>query len=925
MLSRPLPILAAAFAVCLCAGNAVAAPPWCSTPLAKWTEGASFDQDYDLQPPFGAWEEQEGALVARGTADRWSTKLYPADLGPNAKVALRFTVDASSGKALQLPGGCVRWGFYWGENLPGWDLAVVLSYKDPLDFCRVLVSASRNELGLWDAASGFLQLIPCDLGVGRPHELDIMVLGPHYRVLLDGELVMDYWNRSVTHDGGQPGLAVYNSTVQFERFEAEDVRTLRAETMPAHKPDFHFRPCGPTAFGAADGLILFDGNEPISVYSVSPQGNAGTLFQDMVRLKPGWRSAYYTWIGPGINYGVNGSILALVGKFPEAFKVEKEGEQLVFTFRTEAPDLAYAEQTCTVRYDTDREVYRYEYSAHTQWTTQEPYTLYYMELTDPLTYNNRTPGPEVVNRWDPTGHQWWVLRDKDGAWVRSPLIDYLSKYNGHPMAWPTSSDFLYPDPVACPAWETTLKWEQPDQRSYDVGLCHWGYDFHHTEEGHSVTLPVGTQRDYSLTLTALPAAEARKIFEKTEVAPKVASSTDKYPVFNAAGTTFDLMSTRQAPTSTMVWDTGTVDNSVGRTDKHSLRVDGPDTAKVQMYQYAFEQWAEQWWLRGWFKAEGVGGRGLLARVKYSYARDPEELFYLGGLQGADKWTYFSFLTTAPKQRDCTNLEFELDGPGKVWLDDIAFSAVQEGQTPETTPFVMSADLEPRTDMLIDLSPTEAPGTGVYDESRNGHALQLKGPTWVTEEGHGFLRFDGQDDYAYLPLKSVLEPRDPPPGTTGSEIYKPLFRLDTFTYEIWARPRPAEGRMVLLNYLRCSPYAFFDPVPGEPEECRFVYQNNIFHGQKISLEKIVPYDEWLHVVATHGDGKVILYLNGEKAGEVTYDPEGPGFAFFAYTWRYDIGSFLGGKGNNFAGDLGPFRLYTRALTEEEAKESYTKRW
>lgn len=922
---RPLTALVAFVAACLCAAAAFAAPPWCATPLAKWADGASFDQDYNLEPPFATWEEQGGALLARGNADRWSTKLYPKDMSGSLRVGVDFTVQASSNQPRQLPGGCIRWGFHWGENLPGWDLAVVLGHKDPLDFCRVLVSASRNEMALWDAASGFLQILPCEVGVGKPHQMEIMALGPHYRVSLDGKPIMDYWNRSLTHPGGRPGLAVYNSTVSVGSFETGTVATFAAEKMPPHQPDFHFRPCGPTAFGAANGLVVFDGDEPISVYSITNQGSPGVLYQDMIRLKPGWRSAYYTFIGPGINTGVNGQILPLAGKLPDAFKVEKEGEQLVFTFRTEAPDLAYTDQTCTVRYDTAREVYRYEYQGHTQWTTKEPYALRYMELTDPLTYNNRAPGPEVVNRWNFAGHQWWVLQGTGGAWQRSPLIDYLGEFNGHAAAWPTSSDFLYPDPVACPAWETTLKWDQPDKRSYDVGMCHWGYDFHHTEEGDTVTLPVGTQRDYTVTFTALPAAEARKLFDKSVVAPKIVPSPDKYPVFNAASTTFDKLSTRQAPTSTMVWLTGKVDDTVGRTDKHSLRVDGPDTAGVQMYQYAFEQWAEKWWVRGWYKAEGVGGRGLLARVKYSYARDPEEVFYIGGQQGADKWTYFSFLTTAPKQRDCTNLEFELDGPGKVWLDDIAFSAVKDGETPKTTAFTMPPGLEPRTDMLIDLSPRKEPGTGVYDESRNGHALQLQGPTWVTEDGRGFLRFDGKDDYAFIPLKSSLEPRDPPEGTTGPEIYKAVFRLDTFTYEIWVRPHPATERMVVLNYLRCSPYAYFDPVAGKPGECRFVYQNNIFHGQAISLEKIVPYDQWLHVVATHGDGKVILYLNGEKAGEVAYDPKAPGFAFFTYTWRYDIGNFLMGKGNYLSGDLGPLRLYTRALTEEEAKRSYEKRW
>jgi hypothetical protein len=506
------------------------------------------------------------------------------------------------------------------------------------------------------------------------------------------------------------------------------------------------------------------------------------------------------------------------------------------------------------------------------------------------------------------------------------LIDYLDGYNGQPTRWAGFQDFLYPDPVACPAFEVTPGWEQPPGRSFDLGLCHWGYDFHHTEEGASIVLPVGSKRDYTLVLTALPAAEAQEIFARSVVAPKVAASREQYPIFEPAGTTFTTLSTRSAPTSTMVWDGGTVDDTTGRTDKHSLRLEGPETAKVQVNQYAIEQWAEKWWVRGWFRSEGVGGRGLLVRVKYSYAREPEEIFYVGGL-GSHDWTFFSFLTTVPRTRDCTNLEFELDGPGRVWLDDVAFSAVTEGKEPTVTPFAMPAGLEPRTDLLIDLSPTKDPGKGVYDESRNGHALLLQGPTWVTEEGRGFLRFDGKDDFGFIPLKPVLEPRDPPPGTTGPEIYKPIFRLDEFTYEIWVRPhQPPDskvGRMYIFDYRR-NPQAYFDQLDAQPGKCRLVYINSIFQGQEIRFEQTVPYDEWLHIVATHGNGKVILYLNGEKTGEVGYDPKGPGFAFFAYTWRYDVGSFLG-SGNWLCGDLGPFRLYTRALTPEEVREAYQRKW
>jgi len=96
-----------------------------------------------------------------------------------------------------------------------------------------------------------------------------------------------------------------------------------------------------------------------------------------------------------------------------------------------------------------------------------------------------------------------------------------------------------------------------------------------------------------------------------------------------------------------------------------------------------EMQAKRWWVRGWFKTRGVRGRGLELRVKYSYQPKPEDLFYLGGLGDRD-WAPFSFITTAPQTRDCTSMTFELDGPGQVWLEGVAISALKEDTHPQTT-------------------------------------------------------------------------------------------------------------------------------------------------------------------------------------------------------------------------------------------------
>ncbi|HEY3416408.1 MAG TPA: hypothetical protein VGM23_05945, partial [Armatimonadota bacterium] len=622
----------------LLASGASAVTTWSPVPLARWAESLTLEGSDTLKTPYGTWAEKDGVLTATGLTERWSTRLLPGDRGAAQRITLRFTVQQSSAAPRSLPGGCSRWNFYWGENYPGWDAGVVLRYADPLNFYRVMISATRGEMALWDSTGGFLQIVPCPVKVGEAHTLSITADGPAFTAQLDGKTVMDYTDRTLPHQRGQVGLAVWKSAVQVTQFTAETLKRGVVRIAP-HTPNFHF--------DTTNGMVLFDGNEPISHYWKFRDGEpsmGGMLFHEAVKLKPGWRPDYYTALGPAIN----GDCLALVGKLPEAFKIEGGGETISYSFQLDNPKYGHADLTCTVRYDAARDAYRYEYRGKFRFTG-EKLSLNSFELIDPLTYNNRFPGPEVIHRWNPAGHRWLAVQGADG-WQRYPMVDFLpASAEG---AWGKFKSFLYPDPAACPAWEVETGWEKPKGRSIGVGLCMWGYDYHHAENGANFVVPVGAERAFAYTLTALPPAEAKSIIEKAPLIPDIAKNTKTYLPFDPSGTTFSKTTTAQDPSTTMVWD-GTQDRTVGHTDKASLRIDGPGSAGVAMYQYAIEQFAKRWWVRGWYKSKGLRGRGLNLCIKYAYGNTPQDNCYLGGLGDKD-WTYFSFITTALTARDCTS-------------------------------------------------------------------------------------------------------------------------------------------------------------------------------------------------------------------------------------------------------------------------------
>jgi len=913
------------FAALLGVSGTLSAAPWSDVPLAQWTEGKTLEVVRGAKEPFGTWSEQGGKLLAQGTANCWSTRLAPGDQGGDQRVRVRFTVQASSRQPWRPPAGpaCVRWGHYWYENAPGWDVGVVLRWKDPLNFYRVQLSATRGELVLWDSTGEFLQMVPCPVKLGQAHTLDVIAHGAHFTAKLDGKEVLDYWDRSLPHTKGQVGLSVWQSTVGVEEF---DVTKLKPEKkrMPRHQPDFRFQMLGKTQ-------ILFDGFEPICRFFQVTRNHPGALYLCNIRLKPGWRPSYYTWYGPGIAPGGNPYVIPMVGKLPEAFQVSKKGKVLEFAFKTAREGTAKADHVCTVRYDPKRGVYRYEFQTKLAFTHTKELKLSSFEMIDPLTFNNRKAGPEVVHRWNWAEHAWHVFKDTRNRWARYPLIDYLAGCNNSHVYWGKSTTFLYPDPAACPAFEVDLKWTPQKDRTFNLGLCHWGYDYHHSEGGPHQVLPSTEKRDYTVTLTALLPAEAEAIFNQSNVADKVAKSKDRYPNFNAAGNTFAEFSTRADPTSTMVWEDGTIDETVGREDSCSLRIDGPAKGFAQVYQYAFEQNAEKWWVRGWYKSADVKGRGLQLRVKYSYAKKPEQIFYLDG-RGDNDWTYFSFVTTAPKQRDCTDISFELDGSGQVWIDDVAFSALKPGEEPKQTRFSLPKDFEPKTDVVADLPMTEKPGLGVYDSSHNGHHLLLFGGTkWMQEQGRGFLRFDGVDDRGTIPIKPTLSSLD---YKAPQALFKTLFPYQQVSYEIWARPQMPVGNpgapANLLHY-RWNPIFRLQNFDAKKHSCQLFVQNNrrlpTDHWRatgKVEFLTEVPLGKWSHIVATYGGGKAVLYVNGRAVGEANYDVKTPGFEFFAYKAQFHVGCWYGQR-DHYHGDLGPIRLHTKALSADEAAERFKNSW
>ena len=915
------------------------AAPWCATPLAQWSESFTLEGFNDQKPPFGKWEVNAGLLVGEGQKPVWSTILAPGDQGANQKVTVRFRIIKGENRPLALPGGCARWRFWYGENISGWDFGTVLRYQDGLNFYRVQLSAARGQLALWDANGGFLQVVPCPVKTNTTHTLEITARGAHLQAALDGRAVMDYWDRTLPPLSGQVGLAAYMSTVQVEQFA---VTPVPAETgaMPAHKPNLHFETLpswGPWGSRAEDKMIvLWDGNEPITffmkIFHPDPSLMA-TLTQPMVKLRPGWRPAYASGVGPRL--GSNWP--QLVGTLPEAFAIKNHGDTASAEFTMTTREIGEtSRQLLTVRWDPRQETYRYEYDVKVQFNRDTPVDVGQIEVVDPVTFNNRNPGPEVVHRWQPAAHRWWLVEAPDRTWVRMPMVNFHHITQETP--WEGGTNLLCPDPGAAPAFEISYGFGKPAKWKSEVGMCLWGYDFHTCAGGPAWKAVQGEVLPYRLVLTAWSPENAKQRFENTKLLESAAQDTTRYIVFDPAGGPFTT-TTLQDPSSTMVWVGNAefaLDDEVRRAGRPTLRFTGQaglangwgwgNSSFNQFFHYAVETYTKRWLIAGWYKSQGGRGRGLNLRVKYAYGPKPEEVFYIGGL-GDQDWTQFAFVTSVLATPDCSHLTFELDGSGQVWLDGLRVRGLREGEEPKVTTFPVPPGLVPSTELTIDL-PLLGKGPGaLYDESHNGHSMAIGGAEWRTEDGRNFLHFAGQG-WGHIDFKPPLHGLAKPDSITQEMMNKwgfphegSIFPLKEFTYEWWMRPEaPAQPAWMYVFLSRWNPIC---RLHVDPKTASLFYQGDIFCGEKIRLERPVAFGKWTHVVITHGKGKVILYLDGQPAAEANYDPAGPGF----WQNRNCLDFFAAGKGGGsaFRGDMGPFRLYTTALAPEAVAERCRSGW
>ena len=182
---------------------------------------------------------------------------------------------------------------------------------------------------------------------------------------------------------------------------------------------------------------------------------------------------------------------------------------------------------------------------------------------------------------------------------------------------------------------------------------------------------------------------------------------------------------------------------------------------------------------------------------------------------------------------------------------------------------------------------------VPDLSTNSlNGTLTNGATFDNSDGIGKFTFDGSNDYISGSIPSTF---------TGNQ---------TYTFSTWIKPtsHPSSGFI-----------GIFEAGTRSTDDAFGLYLNagNIVHlayGTNLATTTLAPVGQWTHITGTYTSGDRKVYANGVLLGQDTYS------ALTLAGTTLVVGANSGGT-QPFTGSIANFRLFNRALTQDEIYQLY----
>lgn len=214
-----------------------------------------------------------------------------------------------------------------------------------------------------------------------------------------------------------------------------------------------------------------------------------------------------------------------------------------------------------------------------------------------------------------------------------------------------------------------------------------------------------------------------------------------------------------------------------------------------------------------------------------------------------------------------------------------------------------------SNLLANYDPIAYVGAGnLGDLSANNRTLTLYNtPTTAKVNNATVLAFNGTNQWAI--------------DTAG---YGTLLNTSAgWTYDVWARPNSVATGSLLVEYSNSTANSGW-------QDSQLAFVGTTINGGVYTLTAN-PYvtglaysaNAWYHIVLTYdGVNKTTLYVNGVSQGTTTSIKSNPSPATYLSLAKSDTTSlYLGGSTNYFAGQIGAYKMYTRALTAQEVSQNF----
>ncbi|MFA5714884.1 MAG: LamG domain-containing protein [Candidatus Paceibacterota bacterium] len=215
-------------------------------------------------------------------------------------------------------------------------------------------------------------------------------------------------------------------------------------------------------------------------------------------------------------------------------------------------------------------------------------------------------------------------------------------------------------------------------------------------------------------------------------------------------------------------------------------------------------------------------------------------------------------------------------------------------------------------ILADWAFNEGSGVAVTDLSRYHYSATLGAEFTDTTAGHGdtsdsgwmsaskcifgtCLKFDGVDDYVIFPY-----------DITGG--------FSAVTVEIWIK---ADGEQE-VNIIMSKPYDFF--VHFAKTNFFYLTGEDTTVSDYLALDDYLPYNKWVHIVATWDGSTMSAFINGEKQTSTLAFNGGATGRLISPT-EFTVGNDFYGVNPHFKGLIDDIRIYGAAVPTSKIREDY----